>query len=111
MNNLKHDIFSGGVVVNAHGKGAGRNPSNTGAFCNVPLEQPSLLSDNRSAARRQFSREVIVTDIYPTEYHEDAAFHESAEPGFATHLDKGWFGYDAPMDDEKLLDKWCRIQM
>lgn len=110
MNNLKRDIFSGGVVVSAPANEAGRDRTNNSYFCNVPLEQPALHNGSRKLARR-FSSEVVVTDIYPTEYHEDATLHESAELEFATHLENGWFGFAATIDDEKLLDKWCRIKM
>jgi hypothetical protein len=110
MNNLKQDIFGRGVVVTATASEAGRERAGKN-FCNVPLEQPVLLngSDKRTPSRR-FTPEVVVTYINPSEYHEDTGFHESEEPGFESHLDAGFMGFDAVVDSEQLLDKWCRVQ-
>lgn len=110
MNNLKHDIFSGGVVVSAPNRDAGRSRKPNSSFYHVPLEQPTLTTGSK-AARQQFSSEIIVSDLQPSDYHEEISVQEPAEPEFATHLENGWFGFDAAIDDEKLLDKWCRIQM
>jgi len=111
MNNLKRDIFSSGMVAAATASEASRERAGND-FCIVPLEQPTLLnSSTRPAARRRFTPEVVVTHINPSEYHEDTGFHETEEPGFKSHLDAGFMGFDAGADSEQLLDKWCRIQM
>ena len=111
MNNQKHDIFSSGVVVTATANDAGRDRARH-PFCNVPLEPPALHSgNNRRLPRRQFTPEVVVAYIDPSEYHEDTVHHESEEPGFQSHLDAGFMGFDSAADSEQLLDKWCRIQM
>lgn len=109
MNKFKHDIFSSGVGTAASESGRERSGND---FCIVPLEQPALLNGrNKPASRRRFSQEVIVTCINPTEYHEDTGLHESEGPGFESHLESGFMGFDATLDGEQLLDKWCRIQM
>lgn len=109
MLNLKHDIFSSGIVVSTPA------PETTQArrsyFCNVPLETSAPgKRESRQPAARRFAPNIVVTNIDAADYYEDGSLYEGAEPGFATHLDGGFMGFEAPDDYEKLLDKWCRIQ-
>lgn len=110
MNKFKHNIFSSSAVATAASETALERAGSD--FCIVPLEQPALLnSRNKPTSRRRFTPDVVVTCINPSEYHEDTGFHESEGPGFESHLDSGFMGFETAGDSEQLLDKWCRIQM
>ncbi len=108
MTNLKHDIFNSGVVVSTPATTSGRGRSSH--FCNAPLETPGKSGYGRSR-QRQLTSDIVVTQIEVADHHEDGCRHESEEPGFATHLDGGFMGFEAAADYEQILDKWCRIQM